>query len=265
MSTSTENYFLPLEANRYLPTEYAGGAWREDELHLAPVTGLIVHQLERWREENADPSFAYSRITLEILGQIMREPIELEIEVVRPGRRIMLLECKAIILGRVTIRAHAWLLSHSDTSDFATHNFELLPHPDECSTPAEPFPFTGKFLGTVHMLDAGENRPGRGRKWLTTDYSLIAGVESTSLANFTTLLDMANGISAPTTSPGWSFPNVDLSLHFFRQPRGRWAGIDKRGAFGADGYGLTSSVMHDVNGPVGTISQSVILQRNLPV
>ena len=78
MTESTPNaYFVALGEDRYLPTDHAGGAWRDDELHLAPVAGLVIHHLERWREANVDASLAYSRFTFEVLGQIGKQEISL--------------------------------------------------------------------------------------------------------------------------------------------------------------------------------------------
>src|SRR5690606_41781348 len=66
---SAETYFVAHGNDRYEPTEHAGGAWRDDELHLAPVSGLITHHLERLRERHVDASLRFSRITFEALGQ----------------------------------------------------------------------------------------------------------------------------------------------------------------------------------------------------
>ena len=40
-------YFQALGDDRYEPTAHASGAWREDELHLAPVAGLLIHHMDR--------------------------------------------------------------------------------------------------------------------------------------------------------------------------------------------------------------------------
>ena len=57
-----------------------------------------------------------------------------------------------------------------------------------------------------------------------------------------------------------AFPNVDLTAHFFTEPRGAWVGFDTRVSFGATGMGVTSSVIHDVHGPVGTLNQSLTVR-----
>lgn len=59
------------------------------------------------------------------------------------------------------------------------------------------------------------------------------------------------------------FPNLDLTAHFFRTPVGRWLGLDTSVSFGERGIGLTSSVLHDAIGPLGTLAQSLTV-RPLP-
>lgn len=50
-------------------------------------------------------------------------------------------------------------------------------------------------------------------------------------------------------------PNVELSIHLHRQPVWGWVGLDTSVIFGSDGVGLTTSVLHDVHGPVGRVEQ----------
>lgn len=58
--------------------------------------------------------------------------------------------------------------------------------------------------------------------------------------------------SARRTSPSG---NIDLTAHLFTQPRGDWLGFDTTVSFGPHGVGLTSSVSHDLGGPIGTVAQ----------
>lgn len=262
MTASTPNaYFIALGEDRYLPTEHAGGAWRDDELHLAPVAGLVIHHLERWREANVDPSLTYSRFTFEVLGQIGRQEIALSTEVVRPGRTIELVEATAVIGDRVTIRARGWLLQRSDTADVAANEFAAMPAPHECDDASSLLDWPGGFIRSISALQAPGRGPGRAKAWLSSEYDLVAGEPAHPLAEYSKLLDAANGIAVRQEPNEWMFPNVDLTLHFFAMPTGRKVGLDTRVAFGAEGVGVTSSVMHDENGPVGTIHQSLTLRR----
>jgi len=262
MSVSTPNaYFVSLGEDRYMPTSHAGGAWRDDELHLAPVAGLVIHHLERWRDQHLDGSLVFSRFAFEVLGQIAREEISITTEVVRPGRTIELVEATAVIGGRVTIRARAWLLQTSDTTDVAAHEFAPMPSLDECTSDSSLLEWPGGFIASISARQAPGRRPGRARAWITTDVDLVSGEPVQPLANYAKLLDTANGVAVREEPTEWMFPNVDLTLHFFTQPTGTAVGLDTRVAFGGNGIGVTSSVMHDVNGPVGTVMQSTTLRR----
>lgn len=57
-----------------------------------------------------------------------------------------------------------------------------------------------------------------------------------------------------------TFPNLDLTLHVFRPPTGEWIGLDTRVSFGPGGVGLTSSVLHDPDGPFGTVNQALTVR-----
>ena len=45
-----------------------------------------------------------------------------------------------------------------------------------------------------------------------------------------------------------------------RRPDPEWVGLDTSVSFGPDGVGLTSTVLNDVHGPVGTAAQSLTLR-----
>jgi hypothetical protein len=47
----------------------------------------------------------------------------------------------------------------------------------------------------------------------------------------------------------------------YRQPAGDWLGLDNSVSFGSDGIGLTSSVLHDLQGPFGRAEQILTLRR----
>ncbi|GAC57390.1 hypothetical protein GOHSU_18_01450 [Gordonia hirsuta DSM 44140 = NBRC 16056] len=262
MTIAPRSYFTRIDEHSFQPTQCAAGAWREDELHLAPVAGLVIDYLERWRREHA-PHMAYSRLSLEVLGQIARERIDLSIEVVRPGRTIELVEAIAVIGGRTTIRARGWLLATSDTASVEENDFAPMPTPAECTSQSWLKQWDGGMIDTVQAVQSDDTRPGRGKAWVTTDVDLIAGETATELGEFAKLFDTANGISMRQDPREWMYPNVDLTAHLFRHPTGRMLGLDTRVAFGPGGIGLTSSVLHDLDGPVGTLAQSLTLRRHL--
>ena len=252
-------YFVRLGPHCYSPTEHAGGTWREDELHLAPVAGLVVHEMERWRQAHLDPAMRFSRFSFELLGQIPRGTIEMHTEVVRPGRTIELIET-TMTIGRVIIRGRAWLLSTEDTSAVAGSPFGPLPDPETQPDFRMSDIWPGGFIASLRGKRVGPVEPGRGCAWLTTDVELVTGEPVSPLASFCALVDAANGIAIRQKPTDWMYPNVEWTVHLFTQPQGRWVGLDTRVSFGPDGLGLTSSVLHDLRGPVGMLQQSLTVR-----
>ncbi len=99
----------------------------------------------------------------------------------------------------------------------------------------------GGFIATADVRRV-ELEPGRAAFWVRTPVPLLAGEPTSARPDEVT------------------FPNVDLTAHLFDHPEGEWVGFDTTVAFGADGVGLTSSVLHDHRGPVGTMAQVLTIR-----
>ena len=69
-----------------------------------------------------------------------------------------------------------------------------------------------------------------------------------------------NGVAVRARPDAVAFPNTDLTVHVFRQPHGEWLGLDVEVAFGPDGVGMTSAVLHDETGPFGRALQILTLR-----
>lgn len=253
-------YFIANGNNIYRPTSHSSGAWRDDELHLAPVAGLVIHHMERWRKQTVGDALVFSRFSLEILGQIAKDDITLSTEIVRPGRTIELIETTAEINGRVTIRARAWLLKTSDLNHISGNTFEALIPMDQCIDTTSQWDWSGGFMDSLISGEEPGKTPGKNRAWISGDLPLVEGETSESLAEFSKFLDVANGVAVREDPKTWMFPNVDLTFHLFRKPVGIKVGFDTRAAFGPTGIGLTTSVIHDEDGPVGTLNQSLTVR-----
>ncbi len=250
-----ESYYLRLDEHRFRSTGHTDGAWQPGEQHMGPVSGIIVHAIERSIAERGGDDLQLSRITFEILGMIASGDFEIRVAVIRPGRTIELLEATMIMNDRPVIRARAWRLARIDTAGVAGGEPERLPPPNELAPWPGSSQWGGGYIRSLEVRPLAGTRPGRGRGWLRTGIDLLAGEPCSDLARFVGLVDTANGIAvreAPTT---WMFPNVELTIHLYRQPVWGWVGLDTSVIFGRDGVGLTTSALHDVQGPVGRVEQ----------
>ncbi|MDO5503589.1 MAG: thioesterase family protein [Actinomycetia bacterium] len=263
------SFYRALGEGRYEPTIHTQGAWREDEQHMGAPAGLIAHCLERHQPRE---DLMLSRICYDILGVIDLATTEVRIETIRPGRTIELLEA-TVTTGdspRPAIRARAWRLQTSDTSEVAGGGPDPLPDQDDPSRApswreqSEVWP--GGFIRALDIRRPdrpGLHVPGRGVVWQRTDIALVDTEDSTDTARFLLHADTANGMSVREDPHAWAFPNVDLTVHLHRRPTYAWVGIASDVTFGANGVGTTSATLYDADGPVARTEQSLTIRRSL--
>lgn len=153
------------------------------------------------------------------------------------------------------VRVGAWYLAALDTAAVAGGTGERLAQPESLASWPMSDLWPGGYIASLDVRPVAPPRPGRTAAWIATPLDLVAGVEVSPLASYVALVDTANGIAVRQPPTAWMFPNVDLTVHLHRQPRGAWTGLDTTVTFGPSGQGLTSSVLHDVDGPVGRAEQ----------
>ncbi len=118
----------------------------------------------------------------------------------------------------------------------------------------------GDYIASLEMRALSGPNPGRTKAWITTPLPIVAGEPTTDLARFALLVDTANGIAVRRPPEEWQFPNVDLTIRFFRQPEGAWVGFDTSVTFGSAGHGLTSTELYDERGHVGRAAQTLLVR-----
>lgn len=266
LSTSTpapDSYYEPIDEHRYKPTTHVGGAWNTEEQHFSPLGGLIVHAIDRHRATQPDNGLVLSRISYDILGRLALDECEIQVETIRPGRTIELVEAVVRIADRSVVRARAWFLSASDTTAVAGGPADRLPAPEELAPWALSSTWPGGYIASLDFRAVTQPKPGRATAWVTSSLDLVAGQTASPLATYLSRVDTANGIAVRQSPTEWMFPNVDLTVHLHRQPEGDWTGLDTTVTFGPTGQGVTSTVLHDIAGPVGH-AQQILTVRPMP-
>lgn len=250
----TTAYFERLDDGVFRATEHVSGAWDTSTQHVAPALGLLAHAVERDRDARRDDGLVVARLSYDILGTIPVDVVDVSVEVLRPGRTIELVQATLGHGGRTGLILRAWLLEERDTAALAGGRLPWVPGPDAVPPHDPTAIWPGGFVASAQVRRA-QQEPGRAVIWVRTDVPLVDGEEVSDLARLTGLLDISNGMTVRVPPADVAFPNVDLTAHLFRRPRGEWLGLDTTVSFGPSGLGLTSSVLHDVDGPFGTSAQ----------
>jgi hypothetical protein len=261
VAESAPVYFVRLDDGRLRPTALTGGAWSTSEQHISPMIGLILHEVDRFCAERGPDGLAVNRISVDILGVLGMEPFTVEVSVVRPGRTIELLEVVVTAAGRPAVRARIWRAVEQNTAVVAGGEVERLPSPDEWEPQELTEIWPGGYIRSIEARPIGAVKPGRGAAWIGSRAALVAGEPSSDLARLIGLVDTANGLCVRQSIDEWLFPNVDLTIHLFRQPAGDWLGLDTTVVFGQAGHGVTSSVLHDEAGHFGYAQQALTIRQ----
>lgn len=256
--TNPDVYFERIGAGSYRPTPHVSGGWNTAEQHVAPGFGLLAHLIERDRDERGS-SLVLGRLSFDILGTIGMDTVDCDVEVIRPGRTIELVEATMRYGGRAVIRLRAWLMSAADTSAIAGTPLPSIPGPDELDEWAASEVWPGGFIASAQVRRR-EVDLGHAIYWVRTEVALVDDEPVSSTARAVGLLDIANGIASRMHPNDLAYPNLDLTAHLFDQPAGDWLGFDTCASFGPGGVGLTSSRLYDRRGAIGTVAQILTLR-----
>lgn len=256
-------FFQRVSESSFRATEHVSGAWNLAEQHIAPALGLLMHVVETDLAARRDDPMVVGRLSYDILGTLPVDIVDCTVSVLRPGRTIELVEARLGHGGRDAVILRCWLMQPGDTESLA--GTPLQPLPSRESLP--PWHAAGVWQGGfIASTEVHREAPevGRARLWVRSTQDLVEGEQVSPLAHLCRLLDIANGMAVRVDPREVLFPNLDLTAHFFTQPRGEWLGLDTTVSFGPGGVGLTSSILHDENGPFGTLAQVLTVRTLTP-
>lgn len=254
-------YFERIGEQTFRATEHVGGAWDLETQHIASALGLLVHQVETDRDQRRDDGLVVGRLSYDILGTVPVGEFTTSVGVLRKGRTIELVEARMTYGERTIVILRAWLMAPGETSPVAATRFAPIAPPEEMDDFDPTSIWDGGFIASARVRRR-RTAPGRGSYWVRTEHDLVAGEKVSTLAARAGLFDIANGMTVLEDPRRVAFPNIDLTAHLFREPveSDGWLGFDTTVSFGPGGLGLTSSVLHDADGPFGTVQQMLTVR-----
>ena len=242
------------------PSEATIGPWSAEHQHGGPPIALLAHAL---RCHPATTTMELVRLTVEILGPIPVQPCQIEVEVLRPGKRIELLKATLRSGGKTVLTAQAWRMERlPGISPPVPDPYELPP----MTAPEATRFFPGiSYFPYVHALEwrfeqGAYDELGPATVWARLRIPLIEGEPTHGVEGLVTMLDSANGVSAELDIRQWSFVPVDFNLNLHRMPQGPWFGMQAQSHISDGGIGLTHTIAFDSKGPVGRSLHSLFVR-----
>jgi hypothetical protein len=255
-----EDSFYVERAGRFMPTELTRGPWSGDHQHGGPPAALMARALERaglGRE-----LMQVARLSVEFVRPVPIAPLELTVQVSRPGRKVELTTSSLSSEGREVARATALKIrrKHVDLPEIDAGAEDFAP---PAGLADYVFPFFSGPIGYHTAIDLrfarGALGKGAAAAWFRTRYPLVLGETPTPLERVMLAADSGNGISVVLDFERWLFINPDLTVYLFREPVGEWVLLDSRTLPAATGVGLTDTRIYDERGPIGRGCQSLLI------
>ena len=247
----------------FLASELTRGPWDPGAQHAGPAAALLGRELER---VDGAEGFQVGRVVFEILRPVPIGEVELSSRVIRPGKKVQLVEASLSAEGGELVRATAWLLRKSELElpEGVVDDSAAPQGPEEGWAP-EFFP-TGSEVGYQTAMEwravAGAFlEPGPATFWMRMRHPLVEGEEPSPLQRALIAADVGNGISAVLDYREFVFINVDLTVHFERMPEGEWVCVDAVTRPLPTGIGTAESVLSDQRGRIGRAAQSLLIAR----
>ena len=258
--------FFERDGEKFIPTELTRGPWDPGAQHAGPPAALLGRAIEGIGAEDDEaesPPTRIGRVTYEILRSVPIAPLTVATGVLRPGRRVELVEARLIDADAEVMRATAWRLRPEGVELPAGLPRGEPPPGPETGSEGDFFP-TGQDVGYHTAMEyrfvAGAFLdPGPATVWMRMRHPLIAGEEPSALQRVLIAADSGNGVSATLDWRRFLFINVDLTVQLHRLPEGEWVCLDAITIPEPTGVGLADTALYDVRGPIGRATQTLLV------
>ncbi|HEY6731513.1 MAG TPA: thioesterase family protein [Solirubrobacterales bacterium] len=256
--------FYERDGDLFVSTELTRGPWDRGAQHAGPPAALLGYAIEELPESG---ELQVGRITFEILRSVPIGPVRVEARVVRPGRRVQMVEAELSDTdGEVLMRARAWRIRTAELDLPAGALAPDSPPPPPAHGSEAGFFPTGEEHGYHSAMEArfvsgGFLEAGPATVWLRMRQPLVAGEEPTPLQRTLVVADVGNGVSATLDFRQYLFINVDLTVQLERMPKGEWICIDAVTLPQPNGIGTSESVLSDERGRIGRGLQTLLVSK----
>ncbi|MGA2926037.1 MAG: thioesterase family protein [Solirubrobacteraceae bacterium] len=258
---SAEGVFLATDG-RFVATELARGPWDPAAQHGGAPAALMMRAFEQLP---ASEGLLLSRVTYEFLRPVPLGELSVRVEVVRPGRRVQLLEGSLrTAAGVEVVRARALRVRAADAGSVPAPATATVTPPgpehgraNDVRPPHRPM-FAPDAV-EVRFVAGAFHAAGPATAWFRLRVPLVVGEQPSALQRLAVAGDFGNGISQSLSWDEHMFINPDLTLYVGRPPVGEWIGLESHTRIAAGGIGLAESIIYDERGQVGHATQALLV------
>lgn len=250
-------YYEALDGEgRFRATGATTGPWDPGMQHGGPPAALLAAVIGRCEPR---PGLRLARITVELLAPVPVGELRVQARVVRPGRRVRLVEATLEVAGRPIALARAWQIASQPDVLPPRAPAELPPELPRRSAPLATWREGYASSIEWRFVSGAFDRPGPAEVWARVRIPLIREEPLTGLQRLLIVADSANGISSELPFADWLFVPTALTVTLHRHPTGEWVFMRARTSLATDGIGSCAADLADADGLVGTATQPLLV------
>jgi hypothetical protein len=257
----TDEAFYDERDGLFHPTLATVGPWDPKLQHGSPPAALLATLLD---VHDGREGTRLAQFSLDFMGPVPLLPMKVDVETLRPGKKIALSQAIASIGGRPSLRACAWRVAiEADRNPDV--NLTSPPPPRTGEVASEFFEGIHDF-GYAHALEwrftEGDFvKHGPATVWTRLGAQVVRGKAPSALARVLSMVDSANGISAELDARRYLFVPVNLTVSLARAPAGEWFAMHAVTSLAREGTGTTRAELWDESGPIGWALQTLFVEK----
>ncbi len=255
---SVDGVFVQRGEGTFTATELGLGPWAPGALHGGAPAALLVHVLAA---HAPDPGLRLARITYDFVRPVPLGELTVTVEVVRPGRRVAVLDAVVRDGDHTEVtRARALLVRPSELGDPPVVSRPFA-GPDKGAVndwAARSQSFAGEAL-EIRFVEGRFREPGPATAWFRFRHPLVAGEPVAPLERVAAAADFGNGIASVLSWDEHVFINPDLTLYVDREPIGEWIAVQAEMRVALGSVASAESVLWDERGRIGRAVQSLLV------
>jgi hypothetical protein len=255
------SFYRQLDTAVFESTSATTSPWDPSLQHGGPPSALLVRVIEHALPR---PDLLIARVSIDFFGGIPQGVLTASARVLRPGRRIELVEATLSHDERTVAVARAWRMRPSPDAVPAS---AIEPRPARPDSQAQNY-FDGfdPEWGYGRAIEwrfasGGFGELGPAKVWTRVMLPVVAGEVASGLQRMLLVADSINGLSAELDLREWLFVPPGLAVTAQRVDAGEWILIEAETSIDAGGLGVARGILSDDHGPLALVSQPLLVQR----
>jgi Thioesterase-like superfamily len=255
-------FFEPAGISTFVATPATAGPWSPDAQHGGPPSALVARALERHEPVEGQ---RLGRVTVDILRPVPVAKLTARTRMVRPGRRVALLEAVLEADGQELLHARGWRIAVPDGQVPVIPGDAAPPPVPEADgpqlPPRLPNAHTAGYLSAIEwrFLEGSFEQAAPGRAWTRPRIPLVVGEDASPMCRALLVADSGSGVGAVLDPVRFIFINVDLTVVLPRDPVGEWLLLEAATTTSTQGTGMAETALSDVSGRCGTALQTLLV------